>query len=341
MGFTNNTKPKLDIRETFKCYLHESYKRQEGLDGWINLLVQKTDQDLIRHNTAIKSLEERVTCLAYTISVNQTNQTPITHLASDITKSVRQECAMKLEPSHDIPFTKVETFAEKVKRRIIEDNENREKFLRKLETETVNTPLVNAIRKTPDYTRRLQELVSNKMKIKELPLVRLNAYCSAILQNELPPKEKDPGSFILPCVIGNTTVSNALANLGASINVSPKGIVENVLVKIHNFIFPVDFIILDIIEDDKVPIILGRPMLATAHAKIDMFRKKISLEVGTEQVVFNANNGTRPLNISHVCVINDYQVIDDLGAPEDLEEVLMNEDINGDLGNFLKENGYY
>ncbi|GJT52175.1 retrovirus-related pol polyprotein from transposon TNT 1-94 [Tanacetum coccineum] len=194
-------------------------------------------------------------------------------------------------------------------------------------------------------------------------MVKLNARCSAILQNELPPKEKDLGSFIPPCVI-----SNALADLGASVSVmpfsmfkrlglgnpkpinmviemadrsmqSPKGIVENVLVKIHNFIFPVDFVILDIIKDDKVPIILGRPMLATAHGKIDVFGKKISLEVGTKHIVFNDNEGTRPLTVSLVCVINDYQVIDDLGGPEDLEEVLMNEDINGDLGNFLKENG--
>ncbi|GJT54590.1 retrovirus-related pol polyprotein from transposon TNT 1-94 [Tanacetum coccineum] len=167
-------------------------------------------------------------------------------------------------------------------------------------------------------------------------MVKLNARCLAVLQNELPNKEKDHGSFILLCVIGDTTVSNALVELGASISVmpfsifkrlglgnpkpinmmiemadrsmqSPKCIVENVLVKIHNFIFPVDFVILDIIEDDKVPIILGRPMLATAHAKIDVFRKNISLEVGMEQIVFNANEGTRPLTVSPVCVINDYQ----------------------------------
>ncbi|GJX36418.1 homeodomain-like protein [Tanacetum coccineum] len=210
VGFTKNTMPKLGLRETFEHYLHESYKRQEGLDGWIKLFVQKTNQDLIRHNVAIKSLEERVTCLAHTISINQANQTPINHPASDSAKSIRQECAMKFELSHDIPFTKVETFAEKV-RRIIEENENREKILRNLESEPVNTPLVNAIRKTLDYTRRLQELVSNKTKIEEVYMVKINARCSAVLQNELPPMEKDPGSFILPCAIGNTTVSNALA----------------------------------------------------------------------------------------------------------------------------------
>ncbi|GJX92120.1 retrovirus-related pol polyprotein from transposon TNT 1-94 [Tanacetum coccineum] len=145
-------------------------------------------------------------------------------------------------------------------------------------------------------------------------MVKLNARCSAVLQNEHSPKEKDPGSFVLPCIIGNTTVSNALANLGASISVmsfsmfkrlglgnpipfnmviemadrsmqSPKGIVEHVLVKIHKFIFSVDFVILDIVEDNKVSIILGRPMLATAHARSDVFGGKFSLEVGKEKVI--------------------------------------------------------
>ncbi|GJX49032.1 hypothetical protein Tco_0275877 [Tanacetum coccineum] len=124
-------------RETFERYLHESHKRQEDLDGWIKRFIQKTDQDLIRYNAAIKSFGERVTFLAHTISTNQSNRTPITYPASDNANYVKQECAMKLEPSHDIPFTKVENFVEKVKRRIMEDNENREKFLRKLESEHV------------------------------------------------------------------------------------------------------------------------------------------------------------------------------------------------------------
>ncbi|GKD50518.1 hypothetical protein Tco_1279494 [Tanacetum coccineum] len=141
-----------------------------------------------------------------------------------------------------------------------------------------------------------------------------------VLQNELPSKEKDPGSFILPFIIDNMTVSNALADLGASISVmpfslfkrlglgnpkpiriliemvdksmqSPKRIIENVLVKIDRFIFLVDFVILDIVEDEKVLSILGRPILATSHAQIDVFRKKTSLEVGGEKVIFNANEG--------------------------------------------------
>ncbi|GJS88094.1 retrovirus-related pol polyprotein from transposon TNT 1-94 [Tanacetum coccineum] len=223
--------------------------------------------------------------------------------------------------------------------------------------------MVNTIRQMRDYTKCLQELVSEKIKIKEVSTVKLNARCSDVLQNELSPKEKDPRSFILSCIIGNTTVSNALTDLGVLISVmsfsmfkrlglrtpkpdsmviemkdksmqSPKGIVENVLVKIDKFIFPMDFVILDIVEDSKVPIILGKPMLTTAHARIGVFDRKISMDVGTKKVVFNVNEGKTPLS---VCVLNDFQVPEEFEETEGLEEFLMNDDINEDLGDFLEE----
>ncbi|GKC89297.1 putative reverse transcriptase domain-containing protein, partial [Tanacetum coccineum] len=68
----------------------------------------------------------------------------------------------------------------------------------------------------------------------------------------------------------------------------PMGIVENVPVKIGKFIFLIDFIILDIPEDDDVPLILRRPFLSTAHAKIDVFKRKITLRVGEENLVFKS-----------------------------------------------------
>ncbi|GJX42415.1 homeodomain-like protein [Tanacetum coccineum] len=193
-------------------------------------------------------------------------------------------------------------------------------------------------------------------------MVKLNARCSVILQNELPLKEKDPRSFILPCTIGTTTVSNALANLGASISImpfslfkrlglgnpkpvnmvieiadrsmqSPKGIVENVLIKINKFIFPIDFIILDIIKDDKIPIILRRPMLAIAHARIDVFGKKISLEVGTKQITFDINEIESTAIISHVCVINNFSKINEYDEPRNLEELLLSDEDSGSFSN--------
>ncbi|GJR07469.1 DNA-directed DNA polymerase [Tanacetum coccineum] len=68
----------------------------------------------------------------------------------------------------------------------------------------------------------------------------------------------------------------------------PKGIAENVLVGIGKFDFPIDFIILDMPEDMKVPLILERPFLSTARAKIDVFKRKITLRVGEEKIIFKS-----------------------------------------------------
>ncbi|GJW98912.1 reverse transcriptase domain-containing protein [Tanacetum coccineum] len=67
----------------------------------------------------------------------------------------------------------------------------------------------------------------------------------------------------------------------------PRGIAENVIVKIDKFISPVDFVVLDMKEDHKIPIIIGRPFLATTHEMIDVFNKKISFEVGNETITFD------------------------------------------------------
>ncbi|GJW17531.1 DNA-directed DNA polymerase [Tanacetum coccineum] len=67
----------------------------------------------------------------------------------------------------------------------------------------------------------------------------------------------------------------------------PRGIAENVIIKIDKFIFPLNFVVLDMKEDHKIPIILGRLFLATAHAIIDVFNKKISFEVGNETITFD------------------------------------------------------
>ncbi|XP_021995207.1 uncharacterized protein LOC110892347 [Helianthus annuus] len=157
----------------------------------------------------------------------------------------------------------------------------------------VNISFVEALSKMPKYAKFIKDLLTNKMKLEDLATVTLSEECSAVLQNKLPKKVSDPGSFTIPCLIGNLSVSNALADLGASINLMPysifaklnlgkpsptrmslqladrsvkfpRGVVENMLVKVDKFVFPVDFIILDMDEDSEVPLILGRPFLAIA-----------------------------------------------------------------------------
>ncbi|GJR01794.1 uncharacterized mitochondrial protein-like protein [Tanacetum coccineum] len=72
----------------------------------------------------------------------------------------------------------------------------------------------------------------------------------------------------------------------------PKGIAENVLVGIDKFVFPVDFIALDMPEDITTSLILGRPFLSTSHAKIDVFKRKITLKVGNDKVMFKSDKPT-------------------------------------------------
>ncbi|GJW39270.1 reverse transcriptase domain-containing protein [Tanacetum coccineum] len=145
----------------------------------------------------------------------------------------------------------------------------------------------------PKYTKFLKGLLSNKTRLEEACTVKMNERCSAVLLNKLPSKEKDPCSFTIPCDIGNLHIDNALADLGGSISLMPytmyeklglgelkptrisleladrsiqypRGIAENVLIKIDKFILPIELVILDMREDYKLPIILGRPFLATA-----------------------------------------------------------------------------
>ncbi|GJY50102.1 putative reverse transcriptase domain-containing protein [Tanacetum coccineum] len=68
----------------------------------------------------------------------------------------------------------------------------------------------------------------------------------------------------------------------------PKGIVENMLVRIGKFTFPIDFIILDMPEDIRVPLILERPFLSIARAKIDVYKRKFTLRVGEEKNIFKS-----------------------------------------------------
>ncbi|GJT01284.1 homeodomain-like protein [Tanacetum coccineum] len=148
------------------------------------------------------------------------------------------------------------------------------------------------------------------------------SYGATRLNDALPRKEKDPGSFTLPCYINNVCFEKALADLGASINrivKHPKGITENVLVGIGKFVFPIDFIILDMPEDVNVPLILGRPFLSTAHAKVDVFKRKITLRRKMNlNLEARLMGETLILNRSFDPLYGDYIELNDLNEPQEL-----------------------
>ncbi|KAK5802682.1 hypothetical protein PVK06_030296 [Gossypium arboreum] len=174
----------------------------------------------------------------------------------------------------------------------------------------------------PTYVKFLKELLTNKRKFEDLSTVELNEECFAILQNKLPTKLKDPKNFTIPYLIGNLNVEKALADFGARINLMPykmfkqlgleepkptrmsiqladrsvkypRGIIEDVLVKVDKFIFPIDFVVLDIDEDVEVTLILGRPFLAIARAAIDVGDGKLVLRVGDEEMTFKIYDAMR------------------------------------------------
>jgi hypothetical protein len=168
----------------------------------------------------------------------------------------------------------------------------------------INIPLLDAVKQIPSYAKFLKDLCTQKRKIKShVPKkVILTEQVSSILQHNIPPKYKDPSAPTISCIIGAHKVEKALLDLGASVNLlpysvylqlglgelkptsvalqladrsirRPRGIVEDVIIKVDKFYFPVDFLVLDTepVPDPRksIPVILGHPFLATANACIN------------------------------------------------------------------------
>ncbi|GJX62365.1 DNA-directed DNA polymerase [Tanacetum coccineum] len=109
----------------------------------------------------------------------------------------------------------------------------------------------------------------------------------------------------------------------------PRGIVENVLIKVDKFVLLIDFVILDMSKDSRVPIILGRPFLATARAMIDVFNKKIMLRVGDDEVIFDMDQSIKRSPTED----NECYRVDDLDDTINVEaqELLANDTTNSFL----------
>nr|GEZ93746.1 reverse transcriptase domain-containing protein [Tanacetum cinerariifolium] len=158
----------------------------------------------------------------------------------------------------------------------------------------------------PKFAPMFKKLLNNKNKLIDLTKTPLNENCSIVVLKKLPQKLGDPGRFLILCVFLKIDNCLALADLGASINLmplsiwkklklptlndtkmvleladrtisKPTGVAENVFVKVGKFYFLADFVVLDFIADLRVPLILGRPFLSTAHALIDVYEGEIIL----------------------------------------------------------------
>ncbi|KAA3487340.1 Retrovirus-related Pol polyprotein from transposon opus [Gossypium australe] len=139
-------------------------------------------------------------------------------------------------------------------------------------------------------------------KIKVGEQVNINASCSTIILTQL----KGLGNFMIPIEIGNIHFNRALCDLGASINLMPlsiyeklgssvhlKGVLEDMLLKVSIFIIPVDFIVLDFKENREIPILLGRPFLATSRSTIDLENNELIIRINGETEIFKCGHQQR------------------------------------------------
>ncbi|XP_071687960.1 uncharacterized protein [Rutidosis leptorrhynchoides] len=180
----------------------------------------------------------------------------------------------------------------------------------------VNMPLIQVLKDMPNYGKFIKNILSSKVIYEEMSVTFLVEECSAILQKQkMPLKLGDPGCFIIPCNMGGSEVYDALVDLGASVNLMPYSIykklnlgelkatwivlkmgnqtfdtpidiAEDLVVKVGNLTFSADFVILEMNEDEHVPIILRGPFLNTDDTIVYVQQNKLSIGVKYERLDF-------------------------------------------------------
>ncbi|XP_016185853.1 uncharacterized protein LOC107627534 [Arachis ipaensis] len=194
-------------------------------------------------------------------------------------------------------------------------DEHYSQFLEVFKKLQINIPFAKVLEQRPPYVVLMKGLLFEKKALKEDEIVVLTKEYSTLIQSKLPRKMPDPGSFQIPCTIGNITFDKALCDLSSSINLMPLsvmkklqipkvqatrialkmadkslkqayGIVENILVKVGKLFLLADFVILDMGEDANDSIILGRPFLATGRALIHVEKGELVLRMHNDYSIF-------------------------------------------------------
>nr|GEZ14866.1 reverse transcriptase domain-containing protein [Tanacetum cinerariifolium]GEZ20172.1 reverse transcriptase domain-containing protein [Tanacetum cinerariifolium] len=171
---------------------------------------------------------------------------------------------------------------------------------------------VDALLLMPKFASTIKSLLTNKDKLFELEKVPLNKNCSAMLLKKLLEKLGDPGKFLIPCDFSGIelTPTRMTLELADRSITRPKGVTEDVFIKVGKFYFPIDFVVVDFEADPRVPLILGRSFLRTSRALIDVYGEEITLRVNDESVTFNLNQTMRYSSTYDDNSVNRVDVID-------------------------------
>ncbi|GJS55112.1 reverse transcriptase domain-containing protein [Tanacetum coccineum] len=141
----------------------------------------------------------------------------------------------------------------------------------------------------PKFAPTIKSLLMNKEKLLELAKIPLNENCLAMLLKKLPENLGDPGKFLIPCNFPGMDLADRSIT-------HPKGVTEDIFVKVGNFHFPTDFVVVDFEADPRV---LGRSFLRTSRALIDVYKGELVLRDGNEQITFHVD-GTSKHSQKHV-----------------------------------------
>ncbi|XP_022857584.1 uncharacterized protein LOC111378582 [Olea europaea var. sylvestris] len=271
---TQNSEGKPSLEDILGTFISKTRSRFNKDESWLDNI----ETHVSNMGDTMKNLEVQIGQLATSKKSqqqgkfpNDTEVNPKEHYEAVVLRSGKQ--VGKSEPTED--------------RNPTPDKEKEQKI-------HINIPFTDALEQMLKYAKFMKEVMSKKQNLDEYETER-----------------KDPGSFTILCTTGSSFFEKALCDLGASINLMslsvfkklglgevkptsatlqladrsltyPRGIIEDVLVKVDKFIFPADFVVLDMEEDQEIPLILGRPFLATGRALIDVQGGHLTLRVNQE-----------------------------------------------------------
>ncbi|XP_070003177.1 uncharacterized protein [Nicotiana sylvestris] len=294
---------------------HPPYQQQHGgrqEDGLARLeaMMQqvigsnaKISKRVDAHDSAIKNIEMQMGQISMSLNNLPIELDESTKLTEVIVQPAQEENNIQIETEKEAETAQelvVEVVADKDQSQMIgkkrhpapfpqrlakyQKKEQYKKFLEMLKQIQVNIPLIDVLKEMLGYAKMMKDLMSRKFDFQDLATITLTQTCSAVVTRPIAEKLSDPGSFIIPCIIGNFAFAKALCDRGAIINLMPRaiykrlgigrarlasmllqladrtvkqpsGILDDMFIQVGKFVFPADFVILDCKLDEEIPII--------------------------------------------------------------------------------------
>ncbi|XP_048228978.1 uncharacterized protein LOC125369805 [Ricinus communis] len=268
---------KSNLEELMMKFITSTETRQQGE------LPSTTEPNLREHVNAI------------TLRSGRLVSAPSKHVFDDATIDVQIEASSKVKESEreKLQPILIREYQPKIpypaRLKQVEAQEQFSKLLDIFRQLHINLPFVDVLKQMPKYAKFLKDILSNKSKLEEVAFVKLNEEYSIEFQSDLPEKRHDPGSFTIPCTLGNLWVDEALADLGASINIMPTSMFNELGLGEAK---PTRICIQLADHSVKLPREIVENMLVKtfpchARAKIDVFEGKLEITVGDDCVTFS------------------------------------------------------